>query len=114
MTWTAASDRYDTMQYRRCGRRAFNYPLSHLDSGITSAASITKKTVAIVRRADAGITHFDLDGPPPGSAEEFSGSHAGRRSATYRDELIISTKAGFPMWPGPYGQLGSRKYLWLL
>jgi L-glyceraldehyde 3-phosphate reductase len=116
MPFAAAPDRYEAMPYRRSGRSGLKLPALSLgfwhNFGDTSAGSTQR---AIVRRAfDLGITHFDLAnnyGPSGGSAE----SNAGRILATdfgpYRDELIISTKAGWGMWPGPYGDLGSRKYL---
>ena len=115
-TWTAAADRYDNMTYNRCGRSGLDLPalslgLWHNFGGVDKA----KKAKAMVRRAfDLGITHFDLAnnyGPPPGSAEESFGKILAKDLASHRDELIISSKAGWDMWPGPYGDLGSRKYL---
>ncbi|MFZ3263167.1 MAG: L-glyceraldehyde 3-phosphate reductase [Terriglobales bacterium] len=112
----ADSHRYDSMQYRRCGRSGIQLPaislgLWHNFGGVDNFES----SRAMLRRAfDLGITHFDLAnnyGPPYGSAEENFGSIFRKDFLPYRDELIISTKAGWDMWPGPYGNLGSRKYL---
>jgi L-glyceraldehyde 3-phosphate reductase len=116
MSYTPATSRYDSMQYRRCGRSGLLLPvislgLWHNFGGIDSL----ENSRAILRRAfDLGITHFDLAnnyGPPPGSAEENFGRILQADLAAHRDELIISTKAGWDMWPGPYGDWGSRKYL---
>ena len=117
MTYVPSSDRYDAMTYRRCGRSGLKLPavspraLAQLRP--RPARSTTQR--AIIRRAfDLGITHFDLAnnyGPPYGSAEENFGRLLAPTSSRYRDELIISTKAGYDMWPGPYGEWGSRKYL---
>lgn len=116
MSYTAASSRYDTMQYRRCGRSGLLLPaislgLWHNFGGIDPL----ENGRAMLRRAfDLGITHFDLAnnyGPPPGSAEENFGRILRADFSAHRDELIISTKAGWDMWPGPYGDWGSRKYL---
>jgi len=116
MTWTASANRYDTMRYNRCGRSGLKLPavslgLWHNFGGVDSLENAR----ALLRRAfDLGITHFDLAnnyGPPPGSAEETFGHILKQDLAPYRDELIISTKAGYRMWPGPYGEWGSRKYL---
>ena len=117
MPYTAASDRYDdTMQYRRCGRSGLKLPavslgLWHNFGGDRPLES----SRAILRRAfDLGVTHFDLAnnyGPPYGSAEETFGRIMHDDLRPYRDELVISTKAGYDMWPGPYGEWGSRKYL---
>jgi len=116
MSYTPASSRYDNMQYRRCGRSGLLLPavslgLWHNFGGVDSF----ENAQAMLRRAfDLGITHFDLAnnyGPPPGSAEENFGRLLHADFATHRDELIISTKAGWGMWPGPYGDWGSRKYL---
>jgi L-glyceraldehyde 3-phosphate reductase len=114
--YSASSQRYDAMPYRRCGRSGIKLPaislgLWHNFGGVDAFENIR----AMLRRAfDLGITHFDLAnnyGPPPGSAEENFGRALRRDLAPYRDELIISTKAGYDMWPGPYGDHGSRKYL---
>ena len=116
MTYVAAPDRYDSMTYRRCGRSGLQLPAVSLglwhNFGDDEPLEDQR---AIVRRAfDLGITHFDLAnnyGPPPGSAEENFGRILATDLAGHRDELIISTKAGYDMWPGPYGEWGSRKYL---
>jgi L-glyceraldehyde 3-phosphate reductase len=116
MTYVPDKLRYDTMQYRRCGRSGLLLPaislgLWHNFGGVDSF----ENAQAMLRRAfDLGITHFDLAnnyGPPPGSAEENFGRILHSDFAPHRDELIISTKAGWDMWPGPYGDWGSRKYL---
>jgi L-glyceraldehyde 3-phosphate reductase len=108
--------RYDTMPYRRCGRSGLLLPaislgLWHNFGGVDALETGR----AVVRRAfDLGITHFDLAnnyGPPPGSAEENFGRILRQDLHPYRDELILSSKAGYRMWPGPYGEWGSRKYL---
>ena len=117
MTYIPAEDRYDRMEYRRSGRSGLLLPaislgfwhnLGHDDRPFEIGR-------AIIRRAfDLGITHFDLAnnyGPPYGSAEENFGRIFHEDLAPYRDELIISSKAGYDMWPGPYGEWGSRKYL---
>ncbi len=112
----ANEQRYDTMQYRRCGRSGVLLPaislgLWHNFGGV----DVFENSRAMLRRAfDLGITHFDLAnnyGPPPGSAESNLGAIMRLDFAAHRDELIISTKAGWVMWPGPYGNWGSRKYL---
>src|SRR5208283_1564707 len=109
-------ERYHQMTYRRCGRSGIRLPaislgLWHNFGGADGFDNMR----AILRRAfDLGITHFDLAnnyGPPPGSAEENFGRILADDLAAHRDELIISTKAGYEMWPGPYGEWGSRKYL---
>jgi L-glyceraldehyde 3-phosphate reductase len=114
--YEASEERYDTMQYRRCGRSGLLLPaislgLWHNFGGV----DVFENSRAMLRRAfDLGITHFDLAnnyGPPPGSAEENVGRILKTDFAGYRDEIIISTKAGWQMWPGPYGDWGSRKYL---
>jgi len=116
MTYVAAADRYDRMTYNRCGRSGLKLPAVSLglwhNFGHDRPLDDQR---AIVRRAfDLGITHFDLAnnyGPPYGSAEERFGRLLRDDLAPYRDELLISTKAGYDMWPGPYGEWGSRKYL---
>jgi L-glyceraldehyde 3-phosphate reductase len=114
--YIANEQRYDTMQYRRCGRSGLLLPaislgLWHNFGGV----DVFENSRAMVRRAfDLGITHFDLAnnyGPPPGSAETNFGEILRLDLKPHRDELIISTKAGWQMWPGPYGDLGSRKYM---
>jgi L-glyceraldehyde 3-phosphate reductase len=115
-TFVAAGDRYDTMTYRRCGRSGVDLPLVSLgfwqNFGGDRSLDVQR---AIVRRAfDLGVTHFDVAnnyGPPYGAAEENLGRLLAQDFGGYRDELIISTKAGWDMWPGPYGDHGSRKYL---
>jgi len=116
MTYLAAEDRYDSMTYRRTGRSGLNLPLLSLglwhNFGDEQPMEVQR---AVIRRSfDLGITHFDLAnnyGPPYGSAERNFGTILREDLRPYRDELIISTKAGWDMWPGPYGDLGSRKYL---
>lgn len=110
------ADRYAAMTYRRCGRSGVRLPLISLGLWQNFGGNRPLEDVrAIVRRAfDLGITHFDLAnnyGPPYGSAEESFGRLLGSDLRPYRDELFVSTKAGYDMWPGPYGEWGSRKYL---
>src|ERR1700712_363153 len=109
-------NRYESMTYRRCGRSGLQLPVISLGLWNNFGHSDDFDTAcAIVRTAfDAGITHFDLAnnyGPPPGSAEENFGRLLHQDFQGHRDELIISTKAGYYMWPGPYGEWGSKKYL---
>jgi L-glyceraldehyde 3-phosphate reductase len=117
MTYVAAPDRYDAkMPYRRCGRSGIQLPEVSLGLWHNFGDDRPIDTQrAIIRRAfDLGITHFDLAnnyGPPYGSAEINFGRVMREDLRPYRDELIISTKAGYDMWPGPYGEWGSRKYL---
>ena len=116
MTYVAADNRYDSLQYRRCGRSGLLLPPLSLGLWHNFGGERPFETQrAIVRRAfDLGITHFDLAnnyGPPYGSAEENLGRMLATDLKPYRDELVISTKAGYDMWPGPYGDHGSRKYL---
>ena len=116
MTYSAAPGRYDAMTYRRCGRSGLRLPLLSLGFWWNFGDDRPLETSrAIMRRAfDLGITHFDLAnnyGPPYGSAEVNAGRILREDFAPYRDELVISTKAGWDMWPGPYGDGGSRKYL---
>ncbi|MDT4909583.1 MAG: L-glyceraldehyde 3-phosphate reductase [Pseudonocardiales bacterium] len=116
MTYLAADGRYDAMTYRRCGRSGIQLPAISLGLWHNFGGETPLETQrAIARRAfDLGITHFDLAnnyGPPYGSAEENFGRLLASDFRPYRDELIVSTKAGWDMWPGPYGDLGSRKYL---
>ena len=116
MTYLAEQSRYDQMTYRRCGRSGIQLPVVSLGLWHNFGDDKPFETQrAILRRAfDLGITHFDLAnnyGPPAGSAETNFGRHLREDFKPYRDELIISTKAGWDMWPGPYGDLGSRKYL---
>ena len=114
--YRAADDRYSRMPYRRSGRSGLGLPALSLglwhNFGHTTPLG-TQRDV-LLRAFDLGVTHFDLAnnyGPPPGSAEENFGRHLARDLRPYRDELVISTKAGYDMWPGPYGDGGSRKYL---
>jgi len=116
MTISPSPTRYDAMRYNRCGRSGLKLPaislgLWHNFGGVDTFENAR----AMVHRAfDLGITHFDLAnnyGPPPGSAEETFGRILRQDLAGYRDELVISSKAGWGMWPGPYGDWGSRKYL---
>jgi len=116
MTWQPAPDRYDAMVYRRCGASGLMLPAVSLGLWHNFGHDTPHETKrAICRRAfDLGITHFDLAnnyGPPPGSAEEAFGEILRTDFAGHRDELIIASKAGYRMWPGPYGEFGSRKYL---
>ncbi|NGZ73729.1 L-glyceraldehyde 3-phosphate reductase [Saccharibacillus alkalitolerans] len=116
MEYKASGERYDQMKYNRSGRSGLKLPavslgLWHNFGGVDAY----ENGRSIVHRAfDLGITHFDLAnnyGPPPGSAEEMFGRLLATDLRSYRDELIVSTKAGYYMWPGPYGEWGSRKYL---
>ena len=116
MAYTAAKDRYDNMIYNRCGSSGLLLPAVSLGlwHNFGHIDSLDNAKAMLLRAFDLGITHFDLAnnyGPPPGSAEENFGKILKSDLATYRDELIISTKAGYLMWPGPYGEWGSRKYL---
>ena len=116
MTYSAAENRYETMPYRRVGRSGLKLPAISL--GLWHNFGDDKRFEEqrdILRRAfDLGVNHFDLAnnyGPPDGSAETNFGRHLRDDFRPYRDELVISTKAGYYMWPGPYGEWGSRKYL---
>jgi len=116
MVYTAATDRYQNMQFRKCGNSGLKLPLVSLGLWHNfGGIDVFENARNILRLAfDKGITHFDLAnnyGPPAGSAEETFGSIFQKDFKPYRDELIISTKAGWGMWPGPYGDLGSKKYL---
>jgi len=116
MNYLASEHRYDTMLYRRVGRSGLKLPAISLGLWYNfGGLDVFENSRAIARRAfDLGITHFDLAnnyGPPPGSAEENFGRLMKQDFHPYRHELIISTKAGWDMWPGPYGEFGSRKYL---
>jgi L-glyceraldehyde 3-phosphate reductase len=116
MQYQAGEDRYASMVYRRCGASGISLPALSLGLWQNFGAERPLETArAIVRRAfDLGITHFDLAnnyGPPYGSAEENFGILMDKDLRPYRHELVISTKAGYDMWPGPYGEGGSRKYL---
>ena len=116
MNYLASGSRYDEMLYRRCGNSGLKLPalsigLWHNFGGV----DLLENSRSLLRRAfDLGITHFDLAnnyGPPAGSAEETFGIAMKKDFAAYRDEMIITTKAGYDMWPGPYGEWGSKKYL---
>jgi L-glyceraldehyde 3-phosphate reductase len=112
----AAADRYERVPYVRCGRSGLRLPRLSLGlwHNFGNSTSFENARDMVLRAFDAGITHFDLAnnyGPPPGSAEENFGRLLATDLADYRDELIVSTKAGYLMWPGPYGEWGSRKYL---
>jgi len=117
MVYVPDPARYDSMEYRRCGRSGLHLPAVSLGLWHNFGHDRPLETqAAILRRAfDLGVTHFDLAnnyGPPYGSAEENAGRLLATEFRGYRDELVISTKAGYDMWPGPYGQGGgSRKYL---
>ena len=116
MNWLPAASRYEEMEYRRSGRSGLKLPavslgLWHNFGGVDTVATAREM---VLRAFDLGVTHFDLAnnyGPPPGSAEETFGQILRKDLAPYRDELIISSKAGYYMWSGPYGEWGSRKYL---
>jgi L-glyceraldehyde 3-phosphate reductase len=116
MTYLAANNRYDSMTYRRIGRSGIKLPLISLGLWHNFGDDRSSESQrAILRRAfDLGVCHFDLAnnyGPPYGSAEANFGTIFAQDFKPYRDELFLSTKAGWDMWPGPYGDLGSRKYL---
>ncbi|MEB7503589.1 L-glyceraldehyde 3-phosphate reductase [Arthrobacter koreensis] len=116
MTYTPAEDRYETMPYRRVGRSGLQLPAVSLGLWHNFGDDVPfENQRAILRRAfDLGVTHFDLAnnyGPPYGSAETNFGRHMKDDFRPFRDELVISSKAGYDMWPGPYGNWGSRKYL---
>jgi Predicted oxidoreductases (related to aryl-alcohol dehydrogenases) len=114
--YTPAPDRYETTPYRRCGRSGLRLPAISLGlwHNFGGTASFDNARAMLLRAFDLGITHFDIAnnyGPPPGSAEKTMGRVLAEDLAAHRDELILSTKAGYTMWPGPYGDWGSRKYL---
>lgn len=116
MIYNPSNERYDNMNYRRCGKSGIRLP--EISLGLWhnfGSVDVFENFRKILWRAfDAGITHFDLAnnyGPPPGSAEENFGIILKKDFSSLRDEMIISTKAGWEMWPGPYGDFGSRKYL---
>jgi L-glyceraldehyde 3-phosphate reductase len=116
MSYLPDKERYSTMKYNRCGRSGLKLPAVSLGLWHNFGdATIFETSRAMIRRAfDLGITHFDLAnnyGPPGGSAEENFGRILREDFGGYRDEMIISTKAGYYMWPGPYGDWGSKKYL---
>lgn len=114
--YNAKEDRYDTMHYRRSGKSGVKLPELSLglwhNFGSNDDADAAESIV--LHAFDRGITHFDLAnnyGPPPGSAESFFGAMMIKNLRPFRDELVVSSKAGYGMWPGPYGDFGSRKYL---
>jgi len=116
MTYLPADSRYDNLTYRRSGRSGLQLPPVSLGLWYNfGGVDVFENGRAVIHRAfDLGITHFDLAnnyGPPYGSAEETFGRIMAKDLKPYRDELIISSKAGYDMWPGPYGEWGSRKYL---
>lgn len=116
MTWFANPARYEQMQYRYCGKSGLRLPAFSLGlwHSFGHGHAIDSQRALLRKAFDLGITHFDLAnnyGPPPGSAEENFGRLLKSDFAAYRDELLISTKAGYDMWPGPYGSGGSRKYV---
>ena len=116
MTYLASPNRYETMQYRRCGNSGLKLPAISLGLWHNFGGVDTFEHYRDTLRTafDHGVTHFDLAnnyGPPPGSAEENFGALMKRDFKSYRDELIISSKAGYTMWDGPYGDFGSKKYL---
>jgi L-glyceraldehyde 3-phosphate reductase len=116
VTYAAAQNRYETMTYRRSGRSGVQLPAISLGlwHNFGDARPLETQAQIVCRAFDLGVTHFDLAnnyGPPPGSAETNFGRLLGRELRPYRDELIISSKAGYDMWAGPYGNFGSRKYL---
>jgi len=115
-SYRPSETRYDSMPYERCGRSGLKLPVISLGlwHNFGGVDTLENSRAMIGRAFDLGITHFDLAnnyGPPPGSAEETFGQILRSDLSAYRDELIISTKAGYLMWPGPYGEWGSRKYL---
>lgn len=116
MSWLADATRYDRMQYRYCGKSGLQLPLLSLGlwQNFSHGHALDDQRALLRKAFDLGITHFDLAnnyGPPPGSAEENFGRLLREDFAAYRDELIVATKAGYSMWPGPYGNGSSRKYL---
>jgi L-glyceraldehyde 3-phosphate reductase len=116
MHFLAGSDRYQQMNYHRCGYSGIKLPIISLGlwHNFGDVDSFENSREILLRAFDSGINHFDLAnnyGPPPGSAERTFGKILNNDLSRYRDELIISTKAGYLMWPGPYGEWGSRKYL---
>ncbi len=116
MTYDAAPNRYDTMTYRRAGRSGLKLPALSLGlwHNFGDGRPYERQRAIVLRAVDRGVTHIDLAnnyGPPPGAAERTFGRIMAADLRPYRDELVVSTKAGYDMWPGPYGEWGSRKYL---
>lgn len=116
MSWQAAPGRYESVPYRRCGRSGLRLPAISLGlwHNFGGADDLGRQREIVRTAFDLGITHFDLAnnyGPPPGSAESNFGRLLELDLRPYRDEIVVSTKAGYTMWPGPYGDWGSRKYL---
>jgi L-glyceraldehyde 3-phosphate reductase len=116
VTYSASEDRYRTMTYRRAGRSGLKLPAISLGlwHNFGDARPIDRQRDIVRRAFDLGVTHFDLAnnyGPPPGSAEANFGRILATDLAAHRDEIVVSTKAGYQMWDGPYGEWGSRKYL---
>ncbi len=114
--WTPPATRYDSMPYRHVGKSGLKLPALSLGlwHNFGKNAELATARGLLLRAFDLGITHFDLAnnyGPPPGAAEELFGEVISKELAPYRDELIVSTKAGYLMWPGPYGMDGSRKHV---
>lgn len=115
-TYRAAENRYDAMTYRRCGHSGLDLPAVALGlwQNFGHDTPEARQREIVLHAVDRGVSHIDLAnnyGPPPGAAESFFGRMLATDLAPYRDELIISSKAGYRMWPGPYGEWGSRKYL---
>lgn len=116
MVYVADDKRYDNMRYNRCGNSGLKLPAISLGlwQNFGGIDNYENGREMITRAFDLGITHFDLAnnyGPPAGSAEELFGKVLANDMYPYRDEIVISTKAGYNMWPGPYGEWGSRKYM---
>jgi len=116
MAYTAKESRYETMKYRRCGKSGLKLPEISLGlwHNFGGADDYKKGQETVLTAFDSGVCHFDLAnnyGPPPGAAESTFGRILKKNLLPYRDEIIISTKAGYDMWQGPYGEWGSRKYL---
>src|SRR5210317_439984 len=116
MKYSPISDRYENMTYRKCGRSGLKLPIISLGLWLNfgNEDDFENCRMMLQRAFDLGICHFDLAnnyGPPPGAAEENFGKILKQDFSAYRDELVISSKAGYLMWPGPYGEWGSRKYV---
>jgi L-glyceraldehyde 3-phosphate reductase len=116
MAYVPSESRYEILPYKRCGRSGLKLPMVSLGlwHNFGGVDAFENSRSIVLRAFDLGVTHFDLAnnyGPPPGSAEETFGQIFAKDLRPYRDEIIISSKAGYYMWPGPYGEWGSRKYL---